>query len=200
MIHTFKELRLDIDGLAQLTGKLKSDVSITIFDSGFWRTTSLHGISKEIERTTQSLLLAKAWAGKALGIIGEPSPYQNDGNRKEVKDIEPTDAKQSVFKDDDISRTTWKEYTHIEKVDWLREEIQKLINDLPDYTIWTELWLQENVFSKCDTMSKEDYDTFEDEAISQMPEWSLQLSIIFQHLTEARIHLGLELQRMRENG
>ena len=79
-----------------------------------------------------SLLLAKAWLGKVLKELGEDSPYVNDGKRKTVEDIESAadvSSGQGLFKDDFEILWWQKELNHIEKVDWLRQEIGKMVGE-----------------------------------------------------------------------
>ena len=117
MKEQIKEIRVNIDGLYQLTKELKP-MDCNNNNPG------LKNTSKEIEDAAHSLIYAKAWLGKVLGELGEETPYKNDGNRKDVKDIEPAADKEGFFLQDD-----WCEKNHIEKVDWLRQEIQSLIRD-----------------------------------------------------------------------
>lgn len=159
MKEQIKELRVEIDGLSVLTKQLSP--------------------SKEIEKTYDSLILAKAWLGKVLGEIGEPTPYANDGNRKSVEDIEPTADK--GFKYIQISETEdyiindgikWSSLNHIEKVDWLREEIQLIVNIVKDIHI-------------------------SNYQVSR--EFNIARTNSYNYLSEARFHLGFELQRIRES-
>lgn len=206
MKKEIKYLRIKIDGLAKLTTKLKprrnfkmnlamipegmsvEEVLTSYMETGVYIYESerkgkadpklalpveeLPTIYKEIEKAADSLYLAKAWLGKILGELGEDTPYKNDGNRKTVEDIEPT-------ADEDKGNNTlvgynhlmfladWKEKSHIEKVDHLREEIQKLIDGTYDF---------------CDSY----------------PEIELEQSFVYKYLTEAKMWLGFELQRIRK--
>lgn len=90
--------------------------------------------SKQIEKAVDSLILAKAWLGKILGELGESTPYANDGNRKTVEDIEPAadthkqiNETHTFGKEQGIISEDYLDFTHIEKVDWLREEIDSLL-------------------------------------------------------------------------
>jgi hypothetical protein len=120
-----KELRVRIDGLAQLTSSLHS---VIIYGVGHvpsqWENvqhlgfTKKEGPSKEIERASESLLLAKAWAGKMLAEIGNENPYGSGYKTKE--DIKPTaDVAKNLTVDFDGG---WEEMNHIERVDYLRTE------------------------------------------------------------------------------
>lgn len=141
---------------------------------------SVHKInSNEIDKCYDSLILAKAWLGKVLGELGENTPYVNDGNRKTVDDIEPTADKYQVkfktLESEDI-KIKVPEYsellmmTHIEKVDWLRQEIQKVQKEV-------------HAVSDCGT------------PVSGLLAWNF----VYQHLCEARFQLGFELQRIKES-
>ena len=131
MKESIKNLRINIDGLAQLTKELKpigvssnlkeDFTDFLIFGESTTRV-NFHN-SKEINKAYDSLILAKAWLGKVLQELGESTPYANDGNRKEVKDIEPAADKGHII--------VFEDFNHIEKVDWLREEIEKCIDLLP---------------------------------------------------------------------
>lgn len=183
MKEEIKELRINIDGLAQLTKSL-NPMDCNTNNPG------LKNNSKEIEKTYDSLILAKAWLGKVLGELGESTPYANDGSRKTVEDIEPAadtaevvpglrepftgkNAREAKFNIDTWELNgrpmmDWDNFNHIERVDWLREEIKNIINEGPD-------------------------------ASSEYPELQLEQGFIYKYLSEARFWLGFELQRIREN-
>jgi len=129
-----------------------------------------------IAETYKSLLLAKAWLGKVLAELGEETPYKNDGNRKTVEDIEPTadrSSGQGLFKDD-FELLWWKnELTYIEKIDWLREEIQKQIDSIEEILHPVNMGDSEVDDQYCFILSE-------------------------QHLSEACFHLGFELSKLKE--
>lgn len=173
MKKEIKYLRIKIDGLAKLTTKLKPLATrVHDYEINTFKVVESSANSDQIEKAADSLYLAKAWLGKILGELGEDTPYKNDGNRKTVEDIEPT-------ADEDKGNNTlvgynhlmfladWKEKSHIEKVDHLREEIQKLIDGTYDF---------------CDSY----------------PEIELEQSFVYKYLTEAKMWLGFELQRIRK--
>lgn len=174
MKEQIKELRVKIDGLSQLTKELKPwlQEGISIIES-----IQIHalGTTKEIEKTYDSLILAKAWLGKVLEELGENTPYINDGKRKTVKDIEPasdtSSLKETLNTNNPGLKWFEKDLTHIEKVDWLRQEIRNVQKEI------------HNV-SDCGT------------PISGLLAWNF----IYQHLCEARFWLEFELQRIKENG
>lgn len=172
-----KNLRVQIDGLAQLTKELKPIGQIQIHvpsstsklpseESYISIRKNLH---KELEEATDSLYLAKAWLGGMLGEIGETTPYVNDGNRKTVSDIEPTADKSIISNQKNaevFDNKHWSTKSHIEKVDWLREEIKKIIDTTTDFS-----------------------ETY--------PEITLEQGFVYKYLSEARFWLGFELERMR---
>ena len=149
MKEQIKELRVKIDGLSQLVKilhggpKLMIDintkpksVSIDEWLQCFDKTNILFvdsfGSSKELVQSGElakcydSLILAKAWLGKVLGELGEPTPYANDGKRTDVNSIEPTADTSDDSRDAYSSVIDWSSANHIEKVDWLRQEIQHI--------------------------------------------------------------------------
>lgn len=128
---------------------------------------------EEINKCYDCLILGKAWLGKILGELGSETPYKNDGNRKTVKDIEKTS---DTFMDGEfIIPTSFSEMSHIEKVDWVRQEIQRILETLP---------------SGLENLDKTDLDrnfrilTF--------------MSYFNKYMSEARFWLGFELQRIKE--
>lgn len=154
MREELNTLRVDIDAISQLTKDLTPD--------GFEEDET----SNELYATHTSLLLGKAWIGKLLGTMGGTSPYLNDGHRKEVKDIEPTDARATMLGEFKL------EGTHTEKVDTLRQYVQTAIN-------------------KLEALDKDfKFNLDRNGAICRTQVWV--------HLTEARLHLGFELGRVRE--
>ena len=139
MVQQIKELRIRIDGLYQLTKELKplSDWKDGANPEVFEYTYN----SDEIEDAAKSLLLAKAWLGKLLGELGSENPYSS--GKKTVEDIEPTaDTGRDYIGDvPNMGTAISRKYTlstvaelqrmnHIEKVDWLRSEIQSVIDEI----------------------------------------------------------------------
>lgn len=199
MVNQIKELRVKIDGLAQLTKSLNpvqrplaisiesikkagftdmdewfrvfNTTSIAFFDNeNDFKVQSIH-TPKELEKAYDSLILAKAWLGKVLGELGTESPYKS--GYKEIKDIEPTTdtskvKKYNINKSKEDSPEIWfEDLNHIEKVDWLRTEIEQCIDLLP----------------------------FE---IVQTTKLELFINNSYTHLSEAKFWLGFELQRIKE--
>jgi len=165
MKQRIKDLRVTIDGLAQLTNELKP-----IHKCGIEECDLCLINSQEITDCHKSLLLAKAWLGKTLQQLGEETPYANDGKRKTVEDIEPT--KDVSNHKEDVKNLDWNEREHIEKVDWLRQEIQLVLDQV---IMIGEIDLPVTVYN--DIVFKQ----------------------VAVHLTEARFHLGFELGRIRDN-
>jgi hypothetical protein len=180
MQQKLKELRVSIDGLAQLAKELKPmkvtniDAATISYDkSGEKTITHLYLNSKQVEKAVDSLYLAKAWVGKILAELGETTPYANDGTRKTVEDIEPVADSVRILEieKDYIADKKWSEMNHIEKVDWLRQEIEKVITHIK-YTNW-------NVSN------------------GEMNE--LHFDLVYKYLCEAKFWLGFELQRLKES-
>lgn len=159
MTQQIKELRIKIDGLYQLTNKLQplpTKGSVV----GKWN-------SQEIEESVKSLLLAKAWLGKLLGELGDSNPYST--GKKTVEDIEPTaDVNNEVPFGDKIGDTPFRNKSHIEKVDWLRGEIQEVIDEINSPEILHNI------------------------------DNGLYWNYTYKHLCEAKMWLGLELGRVRD--
>lgn len=184
MIEKIKALRVQIDGLAQLTKGLKpndalwGDPKVAPENAAFkWIMVN----SKEINQAHDSLILAKAWLGKILGKLGNPTPYQNDGKRKDVKDIEPTaDRPEIVCTTGALVEKHYVDFNHIEKVDWLRQEIEKI---------------SKNELSSGD-MTEEEHQYIKDNP--DCGKLYFYETMYQQYLTEARFWLGFELQRIRE--
>jgi hypothetical protein len=198
MKEQIKKLRIQIDGLSQLVkelrpvgqfsidiSKLPNEASLEEVISVFEKTgyavghgeefiTPLPQQFKEIEKAYDSLILAKAWLGKMLGELGAESPYPKDDTRKTVADIEPTaDVNNEVPFEDRVGETLFRDKNHIEKVDWLRQEIQKIANK--NFAVSLGL------------------DVTDDYRLSRYAD------NCEDHLSEARFWLGFELQRIRES-
>ena len=176
MIQEIKQLRTQIDGLAQLAKELKPLDALWGDPNKAPENAAFKHImvnSKEIEKAVDSLLLAKAWLGIVLKELGNESPYPKDGTRKTVDDIESTaDTYPGEVNDYKIG-DKWRiegldrEPNHIEKVDWLRTEIQKIIDNTEDFS--------------------ENLDYIE-----------LEQGFVYKYLCEARFWLGFELSRYRD--
>jgi hypothetical protein len=198
MKEQITELRIKIDGLAQLTKELKP-IKTGWVGEPIPNVDKVGINSKEIKKTYDSLILAKAWLGKCLQQLGESTPYSNDGKRKTVKDIEPTADKAPTeingFKLDTMWRIEGlnREPNYIEKVDWIREEIKKTIDNLPDYQSYLDDIIHEK---EIECATKED---FADLDFSDIPNLEPELTFVYQHLSESRFWMGFELSRIRDN-
>lgn len=206
-----KNLRISIDGLAQLVRELKPkerfivdiamipqsvgiDLSkfIKYFEesgyalintkengeeeSKFNAFQSTGSLNKEIDKCYDSLILAKAWLGKVLGELGEETPYKNDGNRKNVEDIEPTADKHSMERilPTPIQYHYDNDYTHIQKVDLIRQKIANALQ-MP---------------SGIENVDRTNSD--------RMLRILTFMSYFNKYMVEARFWLGFELERIRE--
>jgi hypothetical protein len=175
------ELRIRIDGLAQLVKSLQNQGVLLIDETTIPPDMTREDVVKALSEHTiitkvkyeeikpshpnlilfscyQSLLLGKAWLGKALASLCPESPY-----------IEPAaDTHPEIVGESDK--------TYIQKIDWLREEIKDIVKEC-DELQFTDL--PDDV---------EIVDRFID-----LFDW------IHKHLSEARFHLGFELQRIKES-
>lgn len=175
MKESIKNLRIQIDGLAQLTKELKPIKTIEKPKEPVNNRFTSNEIyievnSKEIEKAVDSLYLAKAWLGKVLGELGTENPYGS--GYKTVEDIVPT--QDVALHGGGVIYSVG--FNYIEKVDWLRTEIEKIIKNLPKYRDF-------------DNSIKDENKTISLPAIYQS---------ILQHLCEARFWLGWELNRLRD--
>ena len=176
MKEAIKELRVKIDGLAQLTLELKPIT--TLKHSEFSREEISTYNTWEITKTTDSLYLAKAWLGKVLEELGTENPYESGYKTKE--DIEPTADKVGI---DDMLEGGRPAYdycnmNHIEKVDWLRTEIQYVINFVKTH------------FDYCIVDKSSDKHT---------REFAIARTNCYTHLCEARFNLGFKLAKIKTN-
>lgn len=130
MKEQIKELRIRIDGLAQLVLNCK-DIQKFFHESK----TPIYYPSIQIVKANESLLLAKAWLGKVLGELGTENPYGSGYKTKE--DIVPTQdvANPKELFNIDATSNAFQYKNHIEKVDWLRQEIQHLTHLVYQYCV-----------------------------------------------------------------
>lgn len=179
MQEEIKQLRVSIDGLAQLTNRLKS-IPVCNFSNnviGKFSETK-YVVSKEITKAVDSLYMAKAWLGKVLQELGTESPYKSGYKTKD--DIQPTADISGVTTN--LHYFEWKEEkNHIEKVDWLRTEISKLTDNI--FNLKMDLQESANVFGSKEPAIKT----------------AIATTLSYQYLSEARFHLGFELQRIKES-
>jgi hypothetical protein len=175
MKNKIKKLRIEIDGLAQLIKNLHP-FGEPIEGEGILSQILKSDTTKEIEKAVDSLYLAKAWLGKMLGELGVESPYPKDGTRKTTDDIEETADTAKKVEDYPKDNKEWidniKNVSHIEKVDWLREEIKVIIEYVSKWYTHTQ---------------------------TPTREFSISRTNVYNYLCEARFWLGFELQRIKEN-
>lgn len=160
-MEELKDLRLEIDGLFQLTDSLVKTSKVN---------DNIH--LEKVKECCDKLLYAKAWTVKLMGFLGGTSPYQNEGKRKEVKDIEPTDAIAGVdntFGENGEDSYKFDQLGYIEKVDWLRQTIEQTNNKVVNFVV----------------------------PQGSSREANISRTQIFVYLTEARLALGFELERLR---
>lgn len=215
MIEQIKELRIKIDGIAQLTKQLIQIASITViklpieeqelFIENWKKSAQFKSFSTiencstiqlnpiPIEDASKSLLIAKAWGGKMLQELGTENPYGSGYKTKE--DIVPTQDTYSIsklalqnnnlkeyFSASDSPNINWSEKNHIEKVDWLRTEIEKIVEEVK--ALKTSLFENKGgVMVVSSLLSRE---------------FAIARTNCYTHLCEARFHLGFELARVRE--
>ncbi len=171
MKDKIKNLRLEIDALAQLVSTMRKAL--------LFRALLTDGIA--IKSCQQSLLFSKAWLGKALGAIGEESPYKNDGQRKDVKDIEPTSDKNDIVFSNDIEKVDFETMNYVEKIDFCREKIRPVIDTLF------------NIIGDSHAADINISNNSNDGTL-----FMSALLFSYQHLCESRFHLGFELEQIRE--
>lgn len=173
MIEQIKQLRLEIDGLAQLCEGLKplssviGDIDVYLENNKTIIPVEIEN-SEEIKEAVKSLKLSKAWLGKVLESLGSENPYGS--GYKTVEDIVPeTDVNKGFLHEPEDDEKPWLSKSHIERVDWLRTEVKSTLLKL--HTI-------EQL--NCD-IDASDF-----------------TRVVEQHLTEARFWLGFELGRIRD--
>ena len=221
MIEQIKQLRVEIDGLAQLCEGLNPVVIYEVgvvpsrhcgccTEVGF---TKRKGNPEGIKEAIKSLKLSKAWLGKVLESLGSENPYGS--GYKTIEDIVPeTDKAEiicgSIGVDPINNRSTARDAftvggklvtenygTHIEKVDWLRTEIKRLIDKLERPTMPIDISSIKgdfNVEKYLEDMNK--YGVMFLEPCVQGNPGSLGKAT--QYLQEARGWLGFEMDRIRD--
>jgi hypothetical protein len=161
MESIIKDLRIRLDGITQLTQDIDK--------------------SREISLSITSLQLSKMWLGKVLKELGTANPYPDSKNPANEK-IEPTADKifdkqfpkivyyKNEYKIATLEDKETQEMSHIQKVKWLRAEIEKVEDRLKEL--------------------------FSDISKSTYEEESFKYSI--QYCIEAGLWLGMELGRIRD--
>ncbi len=165
MEKQIRELRVSLDKLATLTKSLKPVCRI-IFDMAAlpdnvsledfmhqWNNSPISIVDTKgdeniksiqtvntneydfIKKSFDSIQLSKMWLGKVLKEIGTVNPYPESKNPESDK-IEPTaDVAKNLTVD---VNGGWEEMTHIQRVKWLRNELEKVeiyldINKYPHF-------------------------------------------------------------------
>jgi hypothetical protein len=130
--------------------------------------------TSELQLCSNSLRLAKARLGKILGLLGEATPYQNDGKRETVADIEPASDKATLS-----SHRYAETIPYIAKIDWLREEVGKTRKECDDVI--------DEINQKHSTQGdRETFNLF------------IHCSNCLSELDNARFYLGFELGHIRD--
>ena len=179
MKEHLKRERVNIDGLARLVKNLKPYPEENYLKEDTESAYYAHYNSKEIDKSVDCLLLAKAWLGKCLEYTGEESPYKSGYRTKE--DIEPT---ADVNFAPEMLAGYEEQTSHIEKVDYLRTEIQRL-NNIP---------LMMDLATIADNLSPDDF--LYNKHIVKLTRCKKKAN---EYLTEARFWLGFEISRIRES-
>jgi len=171
-----KSFRIDVEGIYQMVKSLKPvKTAVAGSYNVFTESSSVQLVDSE-----NYLLYAKGWAGKLLGEMGEESPYKNDGKRKSVSDIEPTDARHTESPFVHLGSGNYElpngNKVHIgisdtERVDTLRTQVSELANVIR--YIDRDSYFDTREKSTCRTN-------------------------IWTNLENARMALGFELERVRE--
>ena len=220
MIEQIKRLRVEIDGLTQLCEGLKP---ITNYVGGVdpYRDDIIPFVlahpsenSQEIKEAVKSLKLSKAWLGKVLERLGRENPYGS--GYKTVEDIVPeTDKAKTVCGVVGIDKETprleaidtftlngkimneYSQMSHIEKVDWLRTEIKRLLGKIEKPTVTIDVSSIKgdfNIEKYLEEMNK--YGVMLLGPCVQVQSGGIDKAA--QYLQEARFWLGFELGKIRD--
>lgn len=184
MKEQIKELRVKIDGLSQLVMELIPD------NNG-----GVSYFNHETREAYDSLILAKAWLGKILSELGAENPYGS--GYKTVTDIKPTaDTHKQINethvfgKEQGIISEDYLNFNHIEKVDWLRTEIEELVVEVKNIPVGEIIRI---VDINVGLTEQQKFSAFS-------REFAIARTNCYTHLCEARFWLGFELQRIKEEG
>ena len=134
------------------------------------------GKSRELAIAATGLQNGKMWLGELLKSIEATSPYQNEGKRQHISDIEPEADTSSQLLDMGYRNP-------IGKLDLIREELRNFI------TLFRE---------------KIEYAPFSERPKALMEEWNEDMFLMSHkmavvHITEAKNWLGQELGRIRDH-
>lgn len=162
------KLRLEIDGLIQLANSTE--------------------VSNDLYSFFKSLQLAKAWMTRTIKEL-HPGDESSDSLSMEGE-VTPITYNLIFIKE-------WRSKKELEKIDFFLQQIDIIVEELPDYTTWCYKHMEEQIFSKCDSMTKEEYGAFEEKACQEMPNWELEITQVYIHLTEAKMFLGFEILNLK---
>jgi hypothetical protein len=179
MKEQIKELRIQIDGLSQLTKELKP-----IFDIHTRNGKKTN--SKEIEKAYDSLILAKAWLGKVLEELGGAVKQGEHLVGEDTISYKLVEGVAINWFNNGIN--TWKRMqyepkTHEEKVEWLMQTVESAV-------ITNVLVLKEQ-------LSDSTFNIFNEK--QKAIKAAIASTNVYNHLCEARFWLGFELGRIRDN-
>lgn len=161
-------LRTELDGIAKL---IKESQNIS-WISGM-QNIYVSGLKVE---------LAKAWLGILMKHLGSKTPYVNDGKRHEHKDIDKTtnvstileqlkDGVKNVIGRNGDMHIDWTTSNLIEKLDFLREELEVILTD---------------------------FQTVEGEYRLPNREASIARTEAWKYMVEAKMELGFALQEIKK--
>lgn len=200
MLEQIKQLRVEIDGLAQLCEGLKpiKDAVAIHYALGYLCMMTSHYMTEEelkkryedykkkydeidrasstntteIKEAVKSLKLSKAWLGKVLERLGSENPYGS--GYKTVEDIEPTadKATEIIIK-------------------------QNLYNSLISEGEIKQSWNEKSHIEKVDWLRTEIKQLIEKLVITQIENKAYH-NTVYQYLSEARFWLGFEMGRIRD--
>lgn len=147
----------------------------------FQNTIKLLRPSRQLSLSNTNLETAMMWCGTYMKFakLGDNPYAKHDGNRKSVKDIEPMFDATDVTLSADIMNQG-----HVYVIDQLRELLSKDIEGLVEF------------MSNEDNMGEFEANMSASDVINT----NLSLVNLYTYLTQARMYLGMELGRCREEG
>ena len=156
--------------------------------------TEIDGLLKlipPIQHLQNSLRLSKSWTTKAILVL---NPEDNTPDEIVINEDGQFTTIEFLLNSPDV----WNKKAPIEMVELLIDTVQGLIHKLPDYQQWLEKFYDEHIYSKAGMMGKNEYLAFEEKAFSEVPNWQLELTQVYIHLTEVKMFLGWELLSLRK--
>jgi uncharacterized short protein YbdD (DUF466 family) len=180
IMEQLQKLRVDIDGLSSLSTAMTQNLANSI------------GLRN-------SLKLAHGWCTKTIRVLNPEDDQLGEMKLSDIDvDTQSPDYSIIQFMYDDFT-TTWQDKNIIERIDWLLSVLNGMISGLPDYSSWMEKFIQQHINSKVDTMSKDEFYAFEEEAYKKIPNWDHEIFSVCCYLTEAKMFLGFELLEIKKN-